>query len=418
MENSFKRYNLLFSNPTPLSFKESRSPEDARSLDYLPGASLRGALAQACRGLEGGGGETAGILFEPGLVLGNAYPANLEHVGEIGQLVKPFPASAYSCKRFAGFQENSRRDREERHGVYDLLAHLALFALGGSRHLEILAGALKCPREVGGAGCGVGLVPLRGYYYLDPGRGEYEACAATRQVVTRTGIDRRTGTVREGILYNREMMVEGQSFAGEVVCPAGLGDTLQETLGRVATAGYLRAGNNRTRGMGQLTVSRGLQEMEIDTGEMIRQRCQGFTLQVNRLAQEHRVEQPYGCLVPLTFYADAIFQDEYFRYCTILDGPLWKKYLGDQGEGDLELVYSSSSHKKVIGWNSFLGLPREAVLAVEKGSIFLFGLAAEPGESFWDNLALFQLRGLGEQAGEGYGRFTTADPFHREVQGK
>ena len=85
---------------------------EVTTLDYIPGAALRGMLADLY--LRKGGEADAlfrKLFCSDEVSFPNLYAAN--HY--------PLPVSAYTCKRLPGFRNDAAEDDELRHGVWDLL---------------------------------------------------------------------------------------------------------------------------------------------------------------------------------------------------------------------------------------------------------------------------------------------------------
>src|SRR5438045_3760905 len=73
---------------------------------------------------------------------------------------------------------------------------------------------------------------------------------------THTGIHRESGTVQEGILYNREIFEEGMQFWGQARFPDDeeLITSFEAFIAEIGSSGLLRLGTGRTRGMGKVTL--------------------------------------------------------------------------------------------------------------------------------------------------------------------
>lgn len=402
------RYQICLFNQTPLSFKATRSSTDAQTLDYIPGSSLLGALAKAHQIYFSDKEEFQSLFFESGLIVGNCYPVG-EEGGEYASLRSgPFPSTSLTCKRFPGFITQTE---EETHGIRDLLKEWTAFALSDNKKDELLLPLLECPYEEGGCTCKANRVPASNYYYVDEQRRVFSTSVVQKKMITGTGIDRRTGTVRTGVIYNREVLLEGQYFCGEISINESAWSSLEDLLETTSRAGYLRVGSSRSRGLGEIrrvsTVESSYQQASI-----IKENIKEFTEKVSHLCNEHGITQPYQYLIPLTLHSDTVIVDDFLRYSSCIDEELFYHHISPC---QVRLVYGSFSNHDTMGWDSFLGLPRKKDLVINKGSVFVFGLVDEPKPTLFEDLHQLQVKGLGERRREGYGRISVADTFHQEV---
>ena len=407
---------LVLYNQMPLCFRRSRSDKSAETLLYVPGTALLGGLAQAHHLLERKK-EEFGQFFTKGKIwFGNLYPANFATNGLLDeeQPVHPVPSTAHSCKRFAGFWFNYEMEEdEERHGVDDHLIIRGLFALSGQQNAQMLKAHDKCSFSVNGTPCGQLMSPYSGFYRRG---GEWKTIGSSRvarRVLTRTGISRRRGAVSQGTLYNREALVEGQTFWGALQCEDELWDDFQKFFEEASDAGFIRLGNNRTRGLGNVSFKYLQPWVSGESSEMIEERIISFTEKIGDAARLYEVSLPHSFYIPITLQSDVILKDELMSYRTALDGAYFEDVWGLAG---LERVYHAASTRRVMGWNAFLGLPKADDVAIQMGSVFLFGLKNYPDETFWQKLFKMETKGIGERQNEGFGQFTIADPFHTEAE--
>ena len=405
---------LVFKNRTPLAFKATRSTRDASSLEYIPGTSLLGALAHAHIQMNNEKAHFNELFSQSGLKLGNMYPAGFKMLEDSFKdkpfYSKTFPATAVSCKRFQGFKEQGRYETDEMHGVFDLLKNWTLFALNERKNNCGLNAALKCAYKDDDFICEEDMAPINGYYGLDHNMVAEKVTPRT-ELSTLTGIDRHTGTARRGILYSYENIPEGQLFTGQVAIEPNKWESFKEYLKEAAESGYLRVGNNRSRGFGEIVLISADQKGE-DTADDIRKRVEDFTSCVNEVAQENDVAQPYSHLIPVTLISDSLIMDRLQRYHSGLDEEFWVREIS---KSPADLVCVASSCREMIGWNALYGVPREKVMLINKGSVFVFGLSIDPSTSFWEDLQEAQVKGIGERKNEGFGQISVADIFHLEV---
>ena len=216
---------LIVSSQSPLNFRVSRSTESFETLRYIPGSGLLGSFAAAHRKIRDDKKDEFTKFFLSGdICFGNLYPANFQNREFSGSTlrgnnrpIKPIPYTAHSCKRFSGFLFKAEEGGQERHGVLDSLIHWGLFALSGQAKTGIFDAYKECTYTDKYGKCGESLDAFSGFYRRGDDIAEIGKSEVTTRLLTRTGISRETGTVQEGILYNREVLNEGQSLLGHDV---------------------------------------------------------------------------------------------------------------------------------------------------------------------------------------------------------
>ena len=157
-----------------------------------------------------------------------------------------------------------------------------------------------------------------GFYRRGANVTEIGESKAMTRLLTRTGISRETGAVQEGILYNREVLNEGQQFWGAMsFADEQLYDKFYKFAEKIGSKGLLRIGNNLTRGLGKLSVPQ-FQEFEPDDIASFKQRVSTFNDKFHTEAQAHCVDLPHQFYFPITLQSDAIISDPQLRYQTAL----------------------------------------------------------------------------------------------------
>jgi len=411
---------MVFRNSSPLSFKKTRATTDAASQDYIPGSSLYGAIAGShlkCIQSEASFNQ---LLFDEDLIVGNLYPANFKMLtdsfnNELFQPL-PLPASTFSCKRYQGFISQGKNLNEEYHGVYDLLKYWTLFALFGKSVVNILSSVAKCNYEQNGKTCNGDKTPIGGYFGFNQ-YGDIEKTAARLEVVTRTAVDRKTGTALKGALFSRESLPEGQLFSGRIAISDDKWQKFHRFIEETSQEGFLRVGNSRSAGYGELKLEN-ITQLNDDPAKEIKNRVISFTESVKELAKENGQNLNFAYLIPITLHSDAILvEDKLLRYCSGLSEELWYQYISKY---PAKLIYGSGSNHQMIGWNALYSVPRGKALLVNKGSVYVFGVSEEPDpdSKLWEDLYRIQMRGIGKRTREGFGQIKVADRFHLEVHGR
>lgn len=396
---------------TPLSFRDGVDLAASELNRYVPGTALLGALAEAHARLRDDRAEFAALFLRERVRYGNAYPAgfsNEELSGSHLLPVRPIPLTARSSKRFGGFRYDRRDPGERYDGVTDALIPMALFALSDEARSDLLDPA----RSAGQGEGAVDLERIGGFYRRGAGPGSFGRARIGPDLRTRTGINYRTGTVQQSILYSTQVLPEGASFWGSWRIADGgeaLRDTLEGLVEELVEGGMLRLGNNRTRGFGRVTLR--LDDDEGDSAGALAARAAAFSGLLADAARAAGLAIPAGVYLPVTLASDALLHDELLRARLRL-GP---EDLAAAGAPGAELVFHTAAPRRVRGWNALLGVPRADTWAIGMGAVFLFRLPA--GFAAWDALLAWQDEGVGLRRGEGYGQISLADPFHLELAG-
>lgn len=437
-----KYLSLNLEAQSPLVIRADHAAGGASSAGYISGTALLGSLAAAYRSYypEPENAQAFERLFlNGGAQYPDLYPASFKSPSMQSANtapIYPLPKTAQSCKRFDGFPyvgDEKERDKEgERHGVRDSLMDWTVFEIGklanASKNgllinvktlLQPLEGHKECPR------CGNSMDHFTGFYRRIQvnGRPRMAKAEANTRLLTRTGINRETGTVQEGILYNRRVFDEHTCFWGMLKVPEGLAGSLSDFVKEVGESGLVRIGTGRTRGSGKVHLS---VESQVDEQESFETRLQKF----DALLREQAVKAYDKAIKPyleegmfyfaLTLHSPVILRDEMLRYRGSIDARALCGLLGmpEDSAGSFELIYQAASARRVMGWNEMWGTPRTNEYAIDTGSVFLFAFKGESKQVDPLKQALLRLEedGIGQRKAEGFGRVCICDPFHLEVE--
>jgi CRISPR-associated protein Csx10 len=393
----------------PLCLRDGRKKDSQDALPYIPGTSWRGSLAWAhtiaCPGKDQ---EFQDLFLSGKAVYSNLLPANFpKSMRELRDEVDPvaqLPLTAKTCKRQRGFLYQSISD-DLKHGVRDTLIPHLLFTLSGEKKAEVLVNASKCPKE----NCGAVLDRLQGYYRSGKA-GAVGLSELKTYVITRTGINRATGTVQENILFSREVIQNGASFWGYILLDDELEDKWCDFLSEDLVRGTIRVGSGRSSGLGKVHIEvKDSHPVDLDLmANDIKKRQIAFNDLLKKEAKLFNIQLENKCYLPLTLRSDMILRDDCMHFITALKGEWFEKTTGNKGK----LVYQCARPRRISGWDGIKKLPREDVWGIAAGSVFVFALEQEPD---YRRLAEIQLSGAGERVCEGYGRFVWADDLHQEV---
>jgi CRISPR-associated protein Csx10 len=383
----------------------------SRTLDYISGTALRGALAieylnrpsiqrqveEQLRPIGWSFQMYFKWLFLSGLVrFPNLYPRDQKSSMVI-------PLSARTCKRRSGFTAERRRVHERLHGVYDVLLYEP--------------DNFRCAVRIGTKNCAAPMEPFAGFYESDNGRAERARnVKAKRRILTRTAIEYATESVRQGALYSLESVEEGGGaypvFAGwlKADVPDQIGpehhDLILNLLREHLTLRELKIGAAKTRGLGRI---------KLEIPEFIASHLLPVEQRFDSLQQVWRQKYPdrtNETIFTLTLNSDAIVLDELWRYCSVVDGDLLVRESADAPEIHLQKWFTTT--RIVSGWNGAHRLPKEDEMAIVKGAAFLYTTTSDRMNLLrW--LGRIEEQGIGERRNEGFGQVIVCHPFHWEV---
>lgn len=384
--------------------------------DLVPGSTWRGALADAI--LRQAGAKTPGnasamptmpfgfdLAFGEGACFGFLYPAPAE-----GWEAFPLPLTARSCKAQPGFprEDASGGPAKGGHGIEDsLLSRLR-------QHMGISA-----RREVRCQVCGERLDRRRGLAARSPGaeveRAGYCEVKVRRRLMLRVGIDRRTETAAEGVLYALDAAVPGNK---DSLCFVGVWRGNQEQLealrrlldGACPRAGegwVLRLGTARARGLGKARL-----EIRPLTGESLPPLADRLEAFRQRLRSPYGASQSDFLYFALTLRSPLLVRDAAGVPAGRPEAAALAAYVGALPA--LEYVEAASAVEWEVwdGWAMAWGLPKPLVTAVAPGSVLVYRAPAKERETVLAFLEELEEKGLGERRSEGWGEVVACDPFH------
>jgi len=417
------------------------------TLDYVPGAVVRGAAAAAVARHLGPEARRELFLQRP-LSFSNLYPAGNPQPWPI-----PVPLTARRCRVEPPGARASKA--AEGHGVYDvvlteIVAGALSEALGGER--GDLGARDVCPR------CQGPLRPLPGgYLSVVPEAGP------ERGVVTKAAIDRRVGTVLEGALYSYSWLdpdtcnVDSQRLKYFGTVTAGSEEDLANL--RQALGEGLVIGGGRSRGFGSCLTLLGEPEEQAAgkaAGEVTGKTAKDviyFNGALGRLARtalkvlgpgamgaEANGLSPGGLtaqrLHQLAALAEWAGQTEDGTPATNeAGGPETRVYASltltshlilpswDDPREEVERLLPEGStierlyvrSTRVGGWNAALGIEKDLTPAIVMGSVIVFSLSGHSRKDMAEALVTWVSEssgGLGLRTAEGFGRFSLCHPFH------
>lgn len=421
----------------PLAIRADHSPEGATTAKYIPGASLAGSLASLHCLYYSENTDDFEKLFIAGQVhYSDLHPATLndpEMQNENRVPIYPIPKTAQTCKRNPGFRHIFRGERDkvkegDRHGVRDSLLDWALFSLAdkGNRASNdqntvppsVLLAPFQDDKNCSYPGCDSLMDHYSGYYYRrDEQNGNMIIADTNTRLQTHTGINRDTGTVQEGILYNRRVFAENTHFWGMVKVADELAPTFANFIEQVGDSGLIHIGTGRTRGMGQVNINIKPMGNGQEGFRSFQARLQNFNNKLREAVKGFSESTKFPLdLSPfyfaLTLHSPVILRDDLLRYRGSINEEALAELLKLPAD-QFSLLYQSASVRRVTGWNEIWGTPRTNEIAIETGSVFLFE-SRLPQEDVEQVLFSIESEGIGQRRAEGFGRVCVSDPFHSD----
>lgn len=379
---------------------------------YIPGATLRGALAEVlardctrekCTPDECPPETREKCLFyrlmgEPGhLRFEPAYPV-------VAGYSFPFPLTARTCKLKDGFPEKiTLTEREKHHGVFDTLAAQFIFEqMLDEGKLVPFIYRPRCPR------CGGAVVEATGCYGWS-GHNPLPVRKAGIVRTTHTAINRARGVAEDGMLYTIEAIQEGTTFRGTLWVRC-------ESNGEVETAlaGMTRLGRGASRGRGRVEVT------PCPTPQLLllKERIQALTECIEEERKFYYTVAGLDCQPEGAHY----FTLDLLSPAILGDGVTADLRLPPERLGlsrEVELVRRWVTPEHVGGWWTVAGLPHPTALAAAAGSVYLYRAGSEVNlDTLVARLGEIQAKGIGRERERGYGAVLPCAPFHTWVEEK
>lgn len=374
-----KRLSISLCNKSPFSIATSRAVGNVQeSLDFIRGTLMRGSLAGIWIKKKKADNDFKEIFTGDKVAFCNLYFEG----------ANPIPFSALTCKYYRGFKGDSNK-HGVKHGVIDIL--LSLIRENES-NVHISDEFQHCHFPGVGTRCLAPMKKYRGYYSKDISLGYFYTVNAKKRLVYHTAISHLSETALEKTLYSQEVVESEQTFTGDIWV---YDDALLVKLNDfIKTHTFISIGSDKSTGLGSFEVS--LPEIvEISDIQKLKERISIFNrkLSINN-------GKTYFCV---TLLSDVIITDKYLRYKSFIEPD-------DMNINDSELILGIAESIPVQGWNSMAKIPKEDMVAIEKGSVFVF--STKKLDDILDRLHDAEVSGIGKRRGEGFGRLIVCDPFH------
>jgi CRISPR-associated protein Csx10 len=387
-------YRITAELLSPLTIADNRQSYASESLLYMPGSTLRGAIAaHYLREFGDQHSENFQTIFVASPI---SFPNLLPTTEKELFLPKPIPLTGVSCKRFKGFCFSETTS----HGVGDILAEKVL-----EEYLPEILTLAACPI------CNNDMKSFTGFW-----NGSIETPVQYNPTIIyqkHTGIDRTSGTIAQEIFYMTQAMADyykneddysKQYLAGAI----HLTDKEYEILLPVLESS-LFAGADRTRGMGEIKLTlTETQPQPTDVAQWNAAFTDRLKALIDNKTDSNQMDQLLnGCYFTINFDSDAILMDDWLRPTAELT-PVLETIPAHYIQPILKIARS----KTIRGWNSAWGLPKSDDIAVSMGSVYLFKYNGNDVQKLNQELDQFMMNGIGLRKAEGFGRISICDNFH------
>lgn len=394
-------YQLIIYLKSPVCIAKKRGTGNVlETIDYIPGSTIRGSMAMYYLERYGIWDSDKRLYILPedkktefnhffnsnAVCFNNAYPEG----------AKIIPLTASSCKYQRGFYNG----REDYHGVRDTLIELTRYELTGGFDRDKFDYCAECE-------CKAPMDRFSGYY--EESRAAFEQVIVSKRLIVRTAVSDTFEKASSGQLYTTEVLNEGQIFIAE------LNKETFDKLKPIFNNAVLRIGIAKNRGLGEVEVK--IWENGKDEKYPLAEKLKGLNDKINKFV-------PDKLFFSVTLHSDTILLDDILRFKSTIE---IKDLIDSAPEitdekaeilNKFRLLRGFLSTHIVSGWNIALKLPQEDVVAISKGSVFLFmadNLSEEDKERLINVLDNIEQSGIGECKNKGFGRIRFCDEFHWEV---
>ncbi len=381
------RYIIEFEPQGPIAVTRTMSRGNFRQTQsFIPGRALRGALAAT---LSDAQPDLARLVYEGRLIIGDAR----EKPGQ--GFVLPMPASLKTCKRFPGFG-----DAADEHRAQDMLLETA-----DTREYQ----CSRCRKE----NAFNPLETFTGNGFYRTADGSYHEISVMTGSQTHTAIDRVTGTVASGFLYEEEFIAKPSGAPWRWQAPVLLPSGKEQAVETALRGRYLSVGSSKSRGMGTCVVM-GLKNADASPWGLppLKNRLDALQKAADRGADTW--------LLPMLCASALVLPDVFGRYSGAPSVQTFASALDPErkllGPSHLHLETAMSGLVRLGGWNTFPGVPATADLAVVEGSVFLWTVTGVSRDDLLPFLIRAEHDGIGLRRAEGCGDVIFAHPIHLEVK--
>ncbi|MDM8538279.1 hypothetical protein QUF70_16110, partial [Desulfobacterales bacterium HSG17] len=346
-----KYYRITAKLLSPLIIQQKRQSAAPQTLAYLPGSTLRGAVAASYlrTGKKPEDKVFRNLFLEQPVHFPNLLP------GPFGDTFSQIlPTTVISCKREPGFNK---------HGVFDTLAVTTASRIENNPPDKAL---WKCSHHYCGKICGEDMKPFSGFWNGNPvSPDKFEPNVISHRS---TGIDRTTGTIAASMFFMTQAIAEFYKSSEQYEAnyyPQYLSGGMylneeQLNLLKPLVEDSIFAGADRTRGFGELAVS--LQE--VNENEHPQERIHNIENWSNSFKKKLKIltgkDQAPGIYFSIKLESHAILTDRFLRPVSEIE-----ELIAD----NIVPVVKIANAENIRGWQSSWGLARPDETGISMGSV-------------------------------------------------
>jgi CRISPR-associated protein Csx10 len=374
-----------------------------RGQSAITGKTLRGALAAFAAGAFDLANDDAtrlafvALFLRSGVRFPTLYPIQLDEKEKLHPAV-PVPRDGFTCKVYPGhrIQWGTLSDQNED---------------DDKRPDRTCQTPVSDQRS-----CGNAVKAVRGQYVLLSADDQKPFVPAQRNEL-HIRIDRDTGRVVPGQVFEYVALEAGQYFGGELICQdANAWRVLQEFLGLDPDSDEekvigVQLGKGRQRGYGQATLW--FSKLNGGPPMWIGQPLRG-AIEEGSGTQGRVTDEAQG--ITLTLLTDAVIADPWGRFATGFD-PGWLADLLKTKNDQVKVLSAYAAIKVVDGFNSVQRLPRWRDVALAAGSSARIQVVGIPNSELLTRLEEIEKEGVGLRRNEGYGQVAFNHPVYTGCQG-
>ncbi|NOX37252.1 MAG: hypothetical protein GXO78_06930, partial [Calditrichaeota bacterium] len=322
-----------------------------QSKGYIPGTTLRGALAFAYLSMNGKSANDENFrefFLANKIRYGHAYPAK---TGKNYRSL-PIPATARSCKYNPGFIVNPFIQKDDPHGVMDILFPWVFYLLNEKNNIDFPHQYRKCLPDRWNLNihCEAPLEPFEGFYLIN-GTNNYERIEIKKRLVQRTAINEWTQTAWANKLYSIEFIERGQEFISEMLIDDSL---LKDFEQFINDKSEIFIGGKKNIASGRVNI-----ELKDPTPfpnrEELEQRFRNMDKAFTDFCQKYGTNSGNKfTFFTITLQSDTIIQDKWFRYKNFIDIDDLKSAVKNEDPSILDnfkLFHAWINTDTVAGWN-------------------------------------------------------------------
>ncbi|MEW6457051.1 MAG: RAMP superfamily CRISPR-associated protein [Acidobacteriota bacterium] len=369
------------------------------SINYIPGSTLRGALAKKWIEEYGKDDIFSDTFLKNPIHLTHFYPS-------IGKVIsKPIPLSARCCKAFPGLgirAPSSSWKTEASHGIRDMLIESFIFKKLKENGVNVfLSDFERCNY------CNNPLDAIEGFYvWISESP---QKIPVQSHFETKLKLDRKLMAAEEGNLYSYEVWdkkIKAQRGFTEYSFVGLMDGKDTEVIQKISDITEIFVGGGRSRGFGKMKI-----EVSSYPEEGIKEKLEEFNQKLKNRIEDIRGnlniagEDLFG-FDKKTYFSITLFSDIILPFNKSLH-----ELLKDKIDQNLNIEAGFLRSGIAGGYNFALNIRKELRTTISKGSVLLLSTEMKR-DGLIGKLKDIEKEGLGLRIYEGFGKVFFGDKFH------